>query len=85
MNYEDRVSNKVYYHCKIKDSFLVFSHFVFTIQYLFINMGGHYKMSSLLFRDGIKNHNSKVAECQYGCNRKLVKFNQEVEGLLSNV
>jgi sulfatase maturation enzyme AslB (radical SAM superfamily) len=46
--------------------------------------GNGYRCSHL-FRDGIKNHNSKVAECQYGCNRKLVKFNQEVEGLLSNV
>lgn len=43
--------------------------------------GNEYRCSHL-FRDGIKNHNSKVTECQYGCNRKLVKFNQEVEKLL---
>lgn len=45
--------------------------------------GSEYRCSHL-FRDGVRNHNSKTIECEYGCNRKLVKFNQEVKQLLES-
>ena len=35
---------------------------------------------SHLFRDRIfLNNSQKVKQCKYGCNRRLVKFNQELE------
>ena len=38
---------------------------------------------SHLFRDSIKqSNNSKNTKCLYGCNRRLVAFNEEVEELL---
>lgn len=41
--------------------------------------GKEYRCSHL-FRDNILSNNSlKTKECKYGCNRKLVRFNQEVE------
>ena len=44
--------------------------------------GKEYRCSHL-FRDKVFSNNSlKTKECGYGCNRKLVKFNQEVEKLL---
>jgi len=44
--------------------------------------GKEYRCSHL-FRDGILTNDSlKTQECKYGCNRKLVKFNQTVENLL---
>jgi hypothetical protein len=40
---------------------------------------------SHLIRDGVKNTpGSKFAQCQYGCNRRLVAFNTEVSNCLRN-
>jgi MoaA/NifB/PqqE/SkfB family radical SAM enzyme len=51
---------------------------------VFDYQGREYNCSHL-FRDGILSNNSlKVKECCYGCNRKLVKFNEEIEQLLKN-
>jgi sulfatase maturation enzyme AslB (radical SAM superfamily) len=44
--------------------------------------GREYRCSHL-FRDRVLSNDSlKTEECKYGCNRKLVRFNQEVEELL---
>jgi MoaA/NifB/PqqE/SkfB family radical SAM enzyme len=44
---------------------------------------GNVSNCSHLYRDGIRNlSHIKHEKCQYGCNRRLVKFNQEVESKL---
>jgi MoaA/NifB/PqqE/SkfB family radical SAM enzyme len=49
---------------------------------IFDTDGSAYNCSHL-YRDGIKHlDNKKHEKCLYGCNRRLVKFNQEVEALL---
>jgi molybdenum cofactor biosynthesis enzyme MoaA len=45
--------------------------------------GGEFNCSHL-FRDGVKHTtNNKHPKCLYGCNRRLVAFNQEVERLVN--
>jgi len=45
--------------------------------------GKLYRCSHLL-RDGVYNNDSKICnECRYGCNRRLVKFNQDVQMALT--
>lgn len=48
-----------------------------------IDYNGKEYRCSHLFRDGILSDDClKTKECKYGCNRKLIKFNQEVEHAL---
>lgn len=44
---------------------------------------GQESYCSHLYRDGVKNYiGNKHPQCSYGCNRKLIKFNEEVSNLL---
>jgi organic radical activating enzyme len=48
-----------------------------------VSPDGNVSNCSHLYRDGIRNlSHVKHPKCQYGCNRRLVKFNQEVEAKL---
>jgi len=48
-----------------------------------IDYQGNEYSCSHLFRDKVfRNNSEKHEKCRYGCNRKLIKFNEEVEKLL---
>ena len=49
-----------------------------------VDCNGNMWNCSHLFRDGVRhNNNTKCDKCLYGCNRRLVMFNQQVETLLT--
>ena len=49
------------------------------------DFNGRVSNCSHLYRDGFYHlNNEKIKKCKYGCNRRLVKFNQEVSSKLTN-